>query len=409
MGAAEFPDALPDASTVTSSQTLLAADLADQQDTDRNELRAIATKLGLVASTPVKGRFLGATADGDSEWLPAPGPNLLLNGDGRVNQRVSAATTDNGYGPDMWRLVIEAATAATLTKTIGGLPSSGSSGSGLLLEIGASNNNKCGFWQPIRSDSSIHTRGGTVSLQLNARASVSRIGDVRAAAIEFVGTADNGGSAWGDPVSSWGSAGTNPTLSTNWSYCGTPVNLSVPTSWGDPIKIEALPVGNTTQNLGVLVWIDDKTTTAGDYLIVTDLKLEAGDICTAVHESKIEELIDACEAYYQKSIDLAATPLSASQGEAYPTYAGTVGSNDIYERVNFRTRMYGTPTVRIWPWTTPANTSRVSNSGGTDLAAGSGTPYVPKATGFAVQNASGGSITTGGNQVLFAWDAVAPW
>lgn len=69
MATANFPDSLPDASTVTSGQTLLAADLADQQDTDRNELIEIATKLGLVASTPTTaGHVLQVTGAGNTAY-----------------------------------------------------------------------------------------------------------------------------------------------------------------------------------------------------------------------------------------------------------------------------------------------------------------------------------------------------
>lgn len=354
-----------------------------------------------------KGQALLAGASAPT-WGDMPRKNLLINGSGQVNQRVTAASTDNGYGPDLWRLLLEASTAGTLGQTTSNLPSTGSAQTGLVLTIGSSNNNKVGTVQMIRHATCGDLRGGVVSLQFKGKVNNARIGDVRAAVIEFTGTADNGGSAWASPISSWGAAGTNPTLATNYAYCNTPANLNPSTS-DQTFKIEGISVSSSMKNLGLLLWIDDKTTTAADWLTVTDIQVEAGAICTAVDRPNVEDVIAECEHYYQKSIALTATPLSSAQGEAFPTYAGTVADQVVYSKVEFATRMYGTPTVRIWPWTTPSNTSRVSNSGGTDLAAGSGTPYVPTSRGFAVQNASGGTITTGSNLVNFAWDAVAPW
>lgn len=63
-----FPGALPVAGTAGSTATLQAAGHTALHNTDRDEIRAIATKLGTGASTPTDNAFLVGDGVGSSSW-----------------------------------------------------------------------------------------------------------------------------------------------------------------------------------------------------------------------------------------------------------------------------------------------------------------------------------------------------
>jgi hypothetical protein len=65
------------------------------------------------------------------------------------------------------------------------------------------------------------------------------------------------------------------------------------------------------------------------------------------------------------------------------------------------------PTVTIYPYATPTNTARVSNGGGTDLAAGSGTVITTGDSGFYLKNGSGGAISSSAGVIVFHYQADA--
>jgi hypothetical protein len=122
------------------------------------------------------------------------------------------------------------------------------------------------------------------------KASDARIGDVRAAVVNWTGTED---AVSADPISVWGAAGTVPTYIAGYANANTPANLSPTTSWAT-YKIEGVSISASATNLAVFVWIDDKTTTAGDYLLVTDVQLEKGAICTDVERRHIAVELTLC-------------------------------------------------------------------------------------------------------------------
>jgi hypothetical protein len=219
----------------------------------------------------------GATAP---IYDPVQRRNRIINGGFRVWQRGTAAptTADNAYGPDRWRVLTETTTTGfTINKETSDLPAGGSRGAAKLA-IGASNNTKNGLWTILEGADIWDLRGQTVSLQFKMKASDARIGDVRAAVVNWTGTED---AVSADPISAWGAAGTVPTYIAGYANANTPANLSPTTSWAT-YKIEGVSISASATNLAVFVWIDDKTTTAGDYLLVTDVQLEKGAICTDV-------------------------------------------------------------------------------------------------------------------------------
>lgn len=63
-----FPGSLPAAGTASSTATLAVAGHTALHNTDRDEIRAIATKVGLTSSTPTANTFLGGDSAGNSSW-----------------------------------------------------------------------------------------------------------------------------------------------------------------------------------------------------------------------------------------------------------------------------------------------------------------------------------------------------
>lgn len=275
---ASGPNALPPAYTANSTETLQSANHPTLHENLSLEDRALWTKLGYgSASTPVRAKGLvGKGADGDSIWDTLARRNKVINGAMRVKQRSTLGSTDNSYTLDRWRVLMESANACVVTQETSNVPSYGSKRAAKLT-VGSANNNKFGLFTPLEFLDVADLRGKLVSLQASLEATAG-ISDVRMAVLEFTGTAD---AVSGDPISSWNAAGTNPTLAANWAYLGTPVNLSVGTS--DAIKyVEGLTVGASMNNLAVFIWSDDKTTTTTtDFMIVTDVQLEEGAVCTS--------------------------------------------------------------------------------------------------------------------------------
>jgi len=393
---------LPDVSTITSGMTLLAADLADQQETDRNELIALSEKIGLGASTPARGKVSVGTGTGTSAFDRIARPNLLLNGSAQIDQRGALASVDNTYGPDLWRVLMESASGWTLQQTASNLPSTGAGRKGFVLTVGATNNVKGGIWQPIRSGTVGRLRGGTASVQMRAVVSNARVGDVRVGIIQWTGTADNGGTIWADPVSAWGSAGSLPTLIAGWTFANTPANLSVPvTTHGDPLMIEGVPISSSANNLGVLIWCDDKTTTAGDTLTITDIKLEAGDYCTAVDDRPVEEERTLCREYFKLLGGVTNANVAPSYSSSTTQALGSLSWD----------RMYGvTPVVTVGTVTSFTVSSAAGSPACTNMTA-----TAPSATGCTLTATVASGLTAGQGSYIYANAATgtlavaAPW
>lgn len=218
--------------------------------------------------------------------------NRVINGDFRVQQRTTLGTTDDSYILDQWTLLLEAASAAAASQETSDVPTDGSNRA-LKLTVGSGEDNKFGVVNIIEYLDSSDLRGKQVSLQAKLKATAA-ITDVRMAVLEWTSTAD---SVTSDVVATWGSAGTNPTLATNWAYIGTPANLSVTTSWAT-YKVENISVGASTNNLAVFIWCEDESTTVTtDILRITDVQLEEGTACMAIERRHLQVERLLCRRY----------------------------------------------------------------------------------------------------------------
>lgn len=235
--------------------------------------------------------------------------NKIINGCFRFWQRGTSALTpnDNAYGPDRWRVLAEANATVSLARSTSSLASLGAAKAVLTVAIA---NNKFGIFQAIETETVRGMRGRTVAVQAALKATAG-ISDVRMAVLEFTGTAD---SISGDPISSWNAAGTVPTLASNWAYLNTPANLSVGTSFG--VETIEATVGASANNLAVMIWSDDKSTTiTTDVLEVGYVDLQV--IAAAAYLPAFEPAPYAveyirCSRFYWKSYDVDTAPGTAS-------------------------------------------------------------------------------------------------
>lgn len=251
-------------------------------------------KFGIGTYTPAAGKALfGDSVAGGSIWDTVSRKNRLINGDFRVKQRLVMPTVDNAYALDGCRLLMEAATGWTIAQELTDVPVG--SPAAVKLTVGAANNNKGGIFLPIVSNDMLDLKSQVVSAQIKIKTSSSRIGDVRFAIIQRgSGTIDT----FADPISAWGAAGTNPTLADGWGYITTPTANVPGLAWGAALKSQNIGIGGANA-VGLLIWCDDKTTSTGDFFLISGVQLERGAVCTDLDFIPYTQQLANCEHWLQ--------------------------------------------------------------------------------------------------------------
>lgn len=298
-----------------------------------------------VTGTPGRGKaLLGAGTDG-SRWDLMPGRNYLINGDMRVNQRGTMPTADNAYTVDRWRMLLGAASVCTPSQEVSDVPGGGSRRA-LKLAVTATNNNKFGAFSPLEGVDIWPLRSQVVSLSMSLKVSNARIGDVRAAVLQWTGTED---AISATPITTWGNEGAGiTTYSGSWAQANTPANLGVTTSWAR-YYIPAITISASATNLGVFIWSDDKTTTAADYLLITDVQLEEGTDSTDFERVHMQQSLARCQRYYQKTFAYVTAVAQAATVSNTLRYSVTVNgatSNSVLWQ--FPVTMRGVPTMTAY-------------------------------------------------------------
>lgn len=267
--------------------------------------------------------------------------NKIINGCGKVAQR-AIGTTDNSYTLDRWRVLMEAANACTVSQVASGSPTA--AGSMIRLTVGSGNNNKFGIFQVLENTDAFDLRNivSTLSAAIKATAGIS---NVKMALLSWAGSVDG---VSGDPISSWGADGVNPTLAANWSYINTPVNLNVATSFSAlPYSVNGTYSGN---NIAVFIWCDDKTTTqTTDMLDISLVQLEAGSVATTYENRSFQDELRDCQRYFRKSFPYATAP-AQNTGSLLgaPTGTGQVNNQRFGSYVPFAPVMRSAPTVTTY-------------------------------------------------------------
>jgi hypothetical protein len=138
---------------------------------------------------------------------------------------------------------------------------------------------------------------------------------------------------------------------------------------------------------------------------IAQVQVNSGATALLFQPRSFAEELALCQRYYEKSYSYATAPLTASAAAdsiVLIVPSNTIAAGQAYGTVAYKVRKRVTnPTITIYPYTTPSNTSRVSTIAGVDLGANSGVAQNFGDNAFQIVNNSGGTLTTNGNATLF--------
>lgn len=283
-----------------------------------------------------------------------PPRNMLINGDFRIAQRgttFTAATAPLNSNDtvllDHWVLLSDGNDAVDVSQETTTVPTGAFAATKFLIT--ATNNKKFGIIQFIEAKDAAEIIGGVVSLRFKARRTGTTIGHLRAAVIAWDSTAD---AVTSDVVSggSWESAGTNPTLGSNWTYENTPASLADLTTSFQTFTIDGISIDTSgATNVAVFIWIDDTVTTAADELFIADVQLTKSTAAVPFQRRAFAEELLLCQRFYCKTFPQAVAPVQNVGDEVGAIHAvchGIVGSDFQTSAFwKFPVTMHKTPTT----------------------------------------------------------------
>ena len=185
-------------------------------------------------------------------------------------------------------------------------------------------NKKFGIQQIVEQKDCVNLIGGTVTLSFQAKVSATtNLDNVKAAIISWSGTADD---PTDDMISAWGAEGTDPTLASSFTYENTPANLNLTTSYAT-YSVTATVDTASAKNIIVFIWSDVTTTSAGEFLYLSDVKLEAGQTATPFEQRSYGD-------------ELKSVSCGIIQRITVPQwYYNTLESTGAYHSINYPTTM----------------------------------------------------------------------
>jgi len=261
------------------------------------------TKLALGTANQVLTVNAGATAP---EWkTPSAGAtavnkNYLINGGFAIAERgnsfTAGANNDDAYTLDRWYILSDTNDVIDVTQNTATVPTNGQFAIALDVETV---NKKFGIASILEYTDCIGLIGNTVTFSFKAKvSSTTKLDNVKAAIVAWSGTADT---VTSDIISAWNVEGTNPTLIANATYENSPANLNLTTSYAT-YSVSAAVDTASTKNIIVFVWSDVTDTTLGDFLYISEAKLELGSTATAFEYAggTFEGELAACNRYYQE-------------------------------------------------------------------------------------------------------------
>ena len=325
--------------TITNLSTTLAGDFTISQGTGTlGTTGATLGTYGGATSVPVlainaKGQVTSTGTAAITSGLTGF-RNRIINGEFGVAQRgtsfVSGANNDDSYNLDRWYVLSNGNDAVDITQETSTVPTNQLTAIALDVETA---NKKFGIAQIIEQKNCIGLIGGNVTLSFKAKvSSTTKLDNVKAAVVAWSGTADT---VTSQIISAWGAEGTDPTLIANATFENTPANLSVTTSYAT-YTLTANVDTASTKNLIVFIWSDVTDTTAGDFLYITDVQLEAGSTATDFERRPYETELAFCQRYYYRF--LSGTDGYFGFGQCYSTTIAGI-------QVNFPTPMRSAPSA----------------------------------------------------------------
>jgi hypothetical protein len=148
--------------------------------------------------------------------------------------------------------------------------------------------------------------------------------------------------------------------------------------------------------------------TSGTWTI-DNVQLEAGSTATEFERRPYGTELMLCQRYFEKSAGQSTSISASSQNTLIANVPSTSIANGVYYyNAKFAVTKRTSATVTTYPYTTPSNTTRLSNDNGTDFGANSGNVGIATDSMFAINNLSGGAITTGAQLIIIGnWYASA--
>ena len=224
--------------------------------------------------------------------------NLIINGNMAVAQRGTSFTStdslnnDDTYNLDRWYLLSDGNDIVDVTQSSTAPDDQLTS---IALDVETANK-KFGIAQIIENTNCTGLIGQTCTLSFKAKCSaVDKLDNIKCAIVSWDSTAD---SVTSDLVSAWGVEGTNPTLASDWTYENSPANLNVTTSWATYSVSADIDTSSTT-NVGVFIWSDVTDTTAGQFIYITDVQLEAASSATDFERVPYQFNLMSCQRYFE--------------------------------------------------------------------------------------------------------------
>ena len=296
---------------------------------------------------------LGGSADAGG----ITGANALINGQFAVAQRgtsfVAGANNDTDYTLDRWKLFSDGNDIVDVTQETTTVPTNRQFAIALDVETA---NKKFGIQQIVEQKDCVNLIGETVTLSFQAKVSATtNLDNVKAAIISWSGTADD---PTDDMISAWGAEGTDPTLASSFTYENTPANLNLTTSYAT-YSVTATVDTASAKNIIVFIWSDVTTTSAGEFLYVSDVKLEAGQTATPFEQRSFGDELRACMRFFQR--------ITVPQW-----YYNTLQSTGAYHSINYPTIMRVNAnateqtTITYWTGGSSANFTPGTITGKTD-------------------------------------------
>ena len=263
--------------------------------------------------------------------------NRIINGEFGIAQRgtsfVSGANDNDSYNLDRWYVLSDGNDAVDITQETSTVPTNQLTAIALDVETA---NKKFGIAQIIEQKNCVGLIGGNVTLSFKAKvSSTTKLDNVKAAVVAWSGTADT---VTSDIISAWGAEGTDPTLIANATFENTPANLSVTTSYATYTLTANIDTAST-KNLIVFIWSDVTDTTAGDFLYITDVQLEAGSTATDFERRPIGTELALCQRYYYRQTKTS----GASNGINFAFGMLQLWSNAWHSLIQFPSTMRSSP------------------------------------------------------------------
>jgi len=293
----------------------------------------------------------------------AVNPNHIINGSFAIAQRgtsftsTGGANNDDAYTVDRWYILSDGNDIIDVTQETTNVPTNGQFAIALDVET---INKKFGIATILENRECLKLIGGTVTFSFQARvSSTTKLDNVKAAIVAWSGTSD---SVTSDIISTWNVEGTNPTLIANATYENTPANLNLTTSYAT-YSVSAAVDTASAKNIILFIWSDVTDTTLGDFIYISQAKLEIGSTATAFryYGDSFAGEIEGARRFYLRipyDTDNSGFPL-IGMGQASSTSNVFVGRPfDVAMRAKPSSLTYSN--LKIWNADTDANVTLTS-------------------------------------------------